>query len=52
MAANFRLEPNNYLYLYHWAGLDVPFKISTKIKLNPNQWDDKKQSPKDIKLKA
>ena len=51
MAANFRLEPNNYLYLYHWAGLDVPFKISTKIKLNPNQWDDKKQSPKDIKLK-
>jgi hypothetical protein len=31
--------------------LDVPFKVSTKIKLNLTQRDDRKQSPKDIKLK-
>jgi site-specific recombinase XerD len=51
MAANFRLEPNNYLYLYHWTTSDVPLKVSTKIKLTANQWNKKSQMPVDRKLK-
>ena len=51
MSANFRLEKNNYLYMYHWINSDTPFKVSTKVKLTPAQWDKTKQMPKDISLK-
>jgi integrase len=45
MSANFRLEPNGYLYLYHWINSDVPFKVSTKVKLKPDQWNKISQQP-------
>jgi hypothetical protein len=51
MSANFRLEKNNYLYMYHWINSDTPFKVSTKVKLTHAQWDKAKQMPTDINLK-
>lgn len=51
MSANFRLEKNNYVYMYHWINSDTPFKVSTKVKLNPAQWDKDKQTPLDSTLK-
>lgn len=51
MSANFRLEKNNYLYMYHWINSDTPFKVSTKVKLTPAQWDKAKQIPTDTSLK-
>jgi integrase len=51
MSANFRLEPNGYLYLYHWINSDVPFKVSTKVKIKPEQWNKIAQQPIDPGLK-
>lgn len=51
MSANFRLEPNGYLYLYHWINSDVPFKVSTKVKLKSDQWNKISQQPVDPGLK-
>jgi integrase len=51
VSANFRQESNKYIYLYHWQASNPPFKISTKIKLEPNQWDKVTQQPTDISLK-
>ena len=51
MSANFRLEPNNFLYLYHWVNSDVPFKVSTKVKIKPDQWNKIAEQPTDPGMK-
>lgn len=49
--ANFKLQKNGYLYLIHWITSDRPLKISTGIKLKPEQWNENAQQLTDSNLK-
>jgi|GEM_PF-2291380 len=50
--ASLKLQKNGYLYLIHWITSDRPLKITTGIKLDPSQWDEKNQQPIDLTLKS
>ena len=42
--ATFLLHSNNTIYLYHWFTPTIPFKKTTKLKIDSDKWDKAKGS--------
>jgi hypothetical protein len=47
--AHFKRLTNSYIYLYHWIDGTDSFKISTKMKVVEDDWNENKQRPKNSK---